>query len=148
MSNLNKVQIIGRTGKDTEVRYTPNGKAVASLSVAVSEKWKDQQGQQQESTEWFNVSMFGRLAEIAGEYVKKGDLIYLEGKQRTEKWQDQQGNDRYTTKMIANQMQMLGSKNQQSNQNGYQQPAQQQSAQPPSNQNAAPDFDFDQDIPF
>lgn len=110
MSNLNKVQIIGRNGRDPEIRYLPDGKAVASLAVAVSEKWKDKQGNPQESTEWFNVSLFGRLAEIAGEYVRKGDLIYLEGKQKTDKWTDQQGVEKYTTKMIANQMQMLGGK--------------------------------------
>ena len=110
MSNLNKIQIIGRLGKEVEMRYMQDGKAVAGLSVAVGEKWKDKQGQLQESTEWFNVSMFGRLAEIAGEYLSKGSLVYIEGKQKTEKWTDNNGQDRYTTKLIANELKMLSSK--------------------------------------
>lgn len=132
MSNLNKVQIIGRNGRDPEIRYLQDGKAVASLAVAVSEKWKDKQGNPQESTEWFNVSLFGRLAEIAGEYVRKGDLIYLEGKQKTDKWTDQQGAEKYTTKMIANQMQMLGGKGQsnESQANTSQQRSNQQNQRP------------------
>ena len=143
MSNLNKLQIIGRTGKDPEIRYMPDGKAVANVSIAVSEKYKDKAGNPQESTEWFSVTAFGRLAEICGEYVKKGDLLYFEGKQKTEKWTDNNGVDRYSTKMIANQMQMLGGKSQ--GQQGGQQNQQQRPAQQ-APQNAAPDFD--DDFPF
>ena len=163
MSNLNKVQIIGRLGQDPEVRYTQAGKCVASMSVAVSEKWKDQQGQQQERTEWFNVSLFGRLGEISGEYLKKGALVYIEGKQRTEKWTDNNNQDRYSVKLIADQMQMLGGREGAAPGNqsgGYQQrpdPEQQKNGRPQSRLNqqsgnkppmAEPDFDMDDDLPF
>ncbi len=122
---VNKVILVGNLGNDPEVRYMPNGNAVANLSIATSESWKDQQGQLQEKTEWHKVTMYRRLAEIAGEYLKKGSQIYLEGKLQTRKWQDQQGNDRYTTEVIADQLQMLGGKNEGGNagggQGGYQQ---------------------------
>ncbi len=108
---VNKVILVGNLGNDPEVRYMPNGNAVATLSIATSESWKDQQGQLQEKTEWHKVTMYRRLAEIAGEYLKKGSQIYLEGKLQTRKWQDQQGNDRYTTEVIADQLQMLGGRN-------------------------------------
>ena len=105
---VNKVILVGNLGNDPEVRYMPNGNAVANLSLATSESWKDQQGQVQERTEWHRLTMYRRLAEIAGEYLKKGSQIYVEGKLQTRKWQDQQGQDRYTTEMIVDQMQMLG----------------------------------------
>ncbi|MFC4701083.1 single-stranded DNA-binding protein [Glaciecola siphonariae] len=105
---VNKVILVGNLGNDPEVRYMPNGNAVANLSLATSESWKDQQGQQQERTEWHRITMYRRLAEIAGEYLKKGSQIYIEGKLQTRKWQDQQGNDKYTTEVIADQLQMLG----------------------------------------
>lgn len=105
---VNKVILVGNLGNDPEVRYMPNGNAVANLSLATSESWKDQQGQLQERTEWHRVTMYRRLAEVAGEYLKKGSQIYVEGKLQTRKWQDQQGQDRYTTEIIADQMQMLG----------------------------------------
>jgi single-strand DNA-binding protein len=108
---VNKVILVGNLGNDPEVRYMPNGNAVANLSIATSESWKDQQGQLQEKTEWHKVTMYRRLAEISGEYLKKGSQIYLEGKLQTRKWQDQQGNDRYTTEVIADQLQMLGGRN-------------------------------------
>jgi single-strand DNA-binding protein len=108
---VNKVILVGNLGNDPEVRYMPNGNAVANLSIATSESWKDQQGQLQEKTEWHKVTMYRRLAEIAGEYLKKGSQIYLEGKLQTRKWQDKQGNDRYTTEVIADQLQMLGGRN-------------------------------------
>ncbi|MEP2651077.1 MAG: single-stranded DNA-binding protein [Paraglaciecola sp.] len=111
---VNKVILVGNLGKDPEVRYTPNGKAVANLTLATSESWKDQSGQVQEKTEWHRVSMFGKLAEIAGEYLRKGSQIYIEGKLQTRKWQDQQGQDRYTTEIVLDPfngvMQMLGGK--------------------------------------
>lgn len=166
---VNKVILVGNLGNDPEVRYMPNGNAVANLSLATSESWKDQQGQQQERTEWHRITMYRRLAEIAGEYLKKGSQIYIEGKLQTRKWQDQQGNDKYTTEVIADQLQMLGGRNdsqqsgggyqqrpQQNNGNqGYQkmppnqgggQGGQQPQQQPPKM--AEPDFDFDDDIPF
>ena len=105
---VNKVILVGNLGNDHEVRYMPNGNAVANLSLATSESWKDQQGQVQERTEWHRLTMYRRLAEIAGEYLKKGSQIYVEGKLQTRKWQDQQGQDRYTTEIIVDQMQMLG----------------------------------------
>jgi single-strand DNA-binding protein len=105
---VNKVIIVGNLGNDPEIRYMPNGNAVANLSIATSESWKDQQGAQQERTEWHKVTMYRRLAEVAGEYLKKGSQIFVEGKLQTRKWQDQQGNDRYTTEIIADFMQMMG----------------------------------------
>ncbi|WP_421133230.1 single-stranded DNA-binding protein [Alteromonas sp. A079] len=105
---VNKVILVGNLGNDPEVRYMPNGNAVANLSLATSESWKDQQGQMQERTEWHRLTMYRRLAEIAGEYLKKGSQIYVEGKLQTRKWQDQQGQDKYTTEIIVDQMQMLG----------------------------------------
>ena len=106
---VNKVILVGNLGRDPEVRYTPGGSAVANVTIATSEQWKDKQtGDNQERTEWHRVVFFGRLAEIVSEYVKKGQQIYIEGSLRTNKWQDQSGNDRYTTEIIASEMQMLG----------------------------------------
>lgn len=105
---VNKVILVGNLGQDPEVRYMPNGNAVANLTLATSESWKDQAGQLQERTEWHRITMYRRLAEIAGEYLRKGSQIYIEGKLQTRKWQDQAGQDRYTTEVIADQMQMLG----------------------------------------
>ena len=118
---INKVIVVGNLGNDPEIRYMPNGNAVANLSIATSESWKDQQGQQQERTEWHRVTMYRRLAEVAGEYLKKGSQVFVEGKLQTRKWQDQQGNDRYTTEIIADNMQMLGGRNEGSQQGGGQQ---------------------------
>ncbi|AOY00352.1 single-stranded DNA-binding protein [Jeongeupia sp. USM3] len=109
MASLNKVILIGNLGRDPEVRYLPNGDAVCNFSIATTENWKDKSGQKQEKTEWHNITMYRRLAEIAGQYLKKGSSVYIEGKLQTRKWQDKQtGADRYTTEIIADQMQMLG----------------------------------------
>jgi single-strand DNA-binding protein len=106
---INKVILVGHLGADPETRYMPSGGAVTNLRVATSEQWKDKtSGDQQERTEWHNVAMFGRLAEIAGEYLRKGSQVYIEGRLRTRKWQDKEGHDRWTTEIIANEMQMLG----------------------------------------
>ncbi len=106
---INKVILVGNLGADPETRYTPSGTAVTNIRVATTKSWRDRNsGEQQERTEWHRVAMFNRLAEIAGEYLKKGSQVYIEGELRTNKWQDQQGNDRYTTEIIANEMQMLG----------------------------------------
>ena len=108
---VNKVILIGNLGKDPEVRYMPSGGAVAGATLATSESWKDKQtGEKKEHTEWHNLTFFGRLAEIAGEYLKKGSKVYVEGSIRTEKWQDKEGKDRYTSKIIVNEMQMLDSR--------------------------------------
>ena len=108
---VNKVILIGNLGQDPEVRYMSNGNAVANVTVATSESWKDQQGQQQERTEWHRCVMYRRLAEIAGEYLKKGAKVYMEGRLQTREWQDQQGQKRYTTEIIVNEMQMLDGRN-------------------------------------
>jgi single-strand DNA-binding protein len=106
---INKVILVGNLGKDPETRYMPNGKAVTNFTVATSESWKDKQtGEQREQTEWHNIVMYDRLAEIAAEYLRKGSQVYIEGKLRTRKWQDKEGRDRYTTEINANEMQMLG----------------------------------------
>ena len=137
MSDLNKVMLIGRLGKDPETRFTPNGKAVANFSIATSEKWK-KDGEKQERTEWHNIVVFEKLAEIVGQYLTKGSQVYIEGKLQTRKWQDKQGNDRYTTEIVASQMQMLGGGR-----------SQQERTDSPSSDSstAATDFD-DSDIPF
>ncbi|MFT6157125.1 MAG: single-strand DNA-binding protein [Neolewinella sp.] len=106
---VNKVILVGNLGKDPEIRYTPSGSAVANVTIATSESWKDKQsGENVEKTEWHRVVFFNRLAEIVGEYVKKGSQIYIEGRLQTRKWQDQGGQDRYTTEIVASEMQMLG----------------------------------------
>lgn len=106
---INKVIVVGNLGNDPDTRYMPSGGAVTNISIATSESWKDKQsGEQKERTEWHKVAMFGRLAEIAAEYLRKGSQVYIEGKLRTRKWQDRDGNDRYTTEIIADEMQMLG----------------------------------------
>ena len=113
MSGVNKVIIVGNLGADPEVKYMPSGDAVCNLSVATTESWKDKQtGEKVEHTEWHRVVMFRRLAEIAGEYLRKGSQVYIEGKLKTRKWQDSNGNDRYTTEIEAREMQMLGGKGQ------------------------------------
>jgi len=109
---INKVILVGNLGQDPEVKYMPNGNAVCNITVATSESWKDKNsGEMQERTEWHRVVFFRRLAEIAGEYLKKGSQVYLEGRLQTRKWQDQQGQDRYTTEIVADNMQMLGGGN-------------------------------------
>jgi single-strand DNA-binding protein len=109
MAAINKVILIGNLGKDPEVRYTPNGNAICNVSVATTRTWKDKtSGDKQEETEWHRVVFYDRLAEIAGEYLKKGRPIYVEGRLKTRKWQNKEGQDVYTTEIIANEMQMLG----------------------------------------
>lgn len=106
---INKVIIVGNVGGDPETRYMPSGSAVTNLTIATNESWKDKKtGEQKERTEWHRVAMFNRLAEIAAEYLRKGSQVYIEGKLRTRKWQDKSGNDRYTTEIVADEMQMLG----------------------------------------
>ena len=100
---INKVILVGHLGRDPEVKYMASGDAVANLAVATSESWKDKQGQQQEKTEWHRVSIFGKVAEIAGEYLKKGSMVYLEGQLQTRKWQDKDGNEKFTTEVVLKQ---------------------------------------------
>ena len=114
-SGVNRVILIGNLGADPDIRSTAGGNAVANLSIATSESWKDKQtGERVENTEWHRVVMFNRLAEIAGEYLRKGSKAYIEGRLQTRKWQDREGSDRYTTEIVANSMQMLDSKGGQS----------------------------------
>lgn len=108
MASVNRVTVLGNLGRDPEIRYSANGAAICNLSIATTYKRKDQSGQQAEETEWHRVVMFSRLAEIAGEYLKKGAPVYIEGRLQTRKWQGQDGQDRYTTEIIAENMQMLG----------------------------------------
>ena len=108
MASVNKVILVGNLGKDPETRYTADGAAITNITLATSRRYKDSSGQQQEETEWHRVAFFGRLAEIAGEYLKKGRSVYVEGRLRTRKWQDKEGQDRYTTEIVAENMQMLG----------------------------------------
>src|SRR5512141_2966817 len=111
MAYVNKVILIGNLGRDPETRYTADGAAITNITIATSDRWKDKaSGEMKESTEWHRVAFFGRLAEIAGEYLKKGRPVYVEGKLRTRKWQDKDGQDRYTTEIVAEAMQMLGSR--------------------------------------
>lgn len=169
--SLNKVILIGRLGRDPEVRYMPNGEAVCNFSVATSETWNDRNGQRVERTEWHNITMYRKLAEIAGQYLKKGGLVYLEGRIQSRKYQGKDGIERTAYDIVANEMKMLGGRNENSggapyeegygqSQEAYQRPAQ-QSRQPPSHPQeapaaprrqpvpaAAPVEDIDDDIPF
>ncbi|MEZ0232761.1 MAG: single-stranded DNA-binding protein [Methylophilaceae bacterium] len=162
MASVNKVILVGNLGRDPEIRYMPSGDALASFSIATTDNWKDKNGQKQERTEWHRISMFGKLAEISGEYLKKGSSVYIEGRLQTRKWQDKEGNERQTTEVVADRMQMLGGR---SGGNTYEVMDEDQSA-PYSNQESAPakrpapapaaakpaggsNFDdFDDDIPF
>ena len=146
---INKCILIGNLGADPDVRQTQGGSSVATLSVATSEAWKDKQtGEKKEKTEWHRVVAFNRLAEIMGEYLKKGSKVYIEGKLQTRKWQGQDGQDRYTTEIVANEMQMLDTRQGAGGGNaGPSRPAQQN--QPaPAGYNSGPDDDLEDDIPF
>ena len=157
---VNKVILVGNLGKDPEIRYSPNGGAVANITIATSESWKDKtSGEKQEKTEWHRVVFFGRLAEIAGEYLKKGAQIYIEGRLQTRKWQDKEGKDRYTTEIVANEMQMLGSREgrgapSEFDQSGDEGQSRGGSSRAPAaassggGKPSAPAGDFDDDIPF
>ena len=151
---VNKVIIVGNLGQDPEVRYMPNGNAVANITVATSESWKDQQGQMQERTEWHRIVLYRRLAEIAGEYLRKGSKVYLEGRLQTREWQDQQGQKRYTTEIIADQMQMLGGRNTSGGGVAYDDsygspaPAAKPASPARSTPQRAPVDDLEDDIPF
>ena len=154
---INKVILIGNLGKDPEVRYSANGGAIANITLATSESWKDKNsGEQVDKTEWHRVVFFRRLAEIAGEYLKKGSKVYIEGKLQTRKWQDKDGQDRWTTEIVANEMQMLDSKGGGSsnfNQDSAMHSGMDSDSAPPQGDSshsapAAVTNDFDDDIPF
>ena len=147
---VNKVILVGNLGRDPEVRYSPSGAAIANVTIATSEGWKDKQtGEMQERTEWHRIVFFSRLAEIAGEYLRKGSQIYVEGRLQTRKWQDKDGQDRYTTEVVANELQMLGGRSGGSNQSSDTSSQFNQSQDPAPSKPAAKEFDdFDDDIPF
>ena len=148
---VNKVILVGTLGKDPETRYMPSGSAVTNMRIATNEQWKDKQtGEQQERTEWHSIAMFGRLAEIAAEYLRKGQQVYIEGKLRTRKWQDKEGKDRWTTEIVADEMNMLGGKGGGASA-GERAPAGAAAGgggRAAVNDSGAPPGDFDDDIPF
>jgi single-strand DNA-binding protein len=151
MRGVNKVILVGHLGQDPDVRAMPSGSSVANLSLATNEQWRDKNtGEQQERTEWHRVALFGRLAEVAGEYLRKGAQVYIEGSLRTRKWQDRDGHDRYSTEIVANDMQMLGGRGSLS-QAGPDRPLAGRSPAPPAESRdpaSRPDMPFDDDIPF
>ncbi len=157
MASVNKVIIVGNLGRDPETRYMPDGGAITNISVATTDKWKDKNGEMQEKTEWHRVAFFGKLAEIAGEYLKKGSQVYVEGRLQTRKWQDKDGADKYTTEIVANQMQMLGSRQGMGGGRGAEAPEAAEggggggSARPaskPAAKSGGKFDDFEDDIPF
>jgi len=140
---INKVIVVGNLGADPDTRFMPSGNAVTNISVATSESWNDKEtGERQEKTEWHRVVFFGRLAEIASDYLKKGSQVYVEGKLQTRKWEDKEGNERWTTEIVANQMQMLGERMSQSVSN------QDNVTKQNNSSNDFVDEEFDDDIPF
>jgi len=138
MKGVNKAIIVGHLGSDPEVKYMPSGGAVCNFSVATSEQWKDKDGAKQERTEWHRISAFGKLAEIMGEYLRKGSAVYIEGRIQTRKWQGKDGQDRYTTEIVAKEMQMLGGKS----------VGDKPREEAPSGLPDSARDDFDDDIPF
>lgn len=132
MASLNHCTFIGHLGKDPEIRYLPNGEAIANFSIACSETWKDKSGEKQEKTEWVRVSAFGKLAGIIGEYLTKGSQVFISGKMQTRKWTNKEGQDQYTTEIVAHEMKMLGGK----------------PAEDKPKQKAEPGIDLEEDIPF
>jgi single-strand DNA-binding protein len=145
MASINKVILIGNLGKDPETRYMPNGDAVTNITLATTETWKDKNGEKQEKTEWHRVTFYRKLAEIAGEYLKKGAPVYVEGRLETRKWTDKAGVERYSTDIIANDMKMLGGKRDNSDGGSQDQPRQ---ASKPSGGTSNGFDDMDDDVPF
>lgn len=149
MKGINKAIILGRCGKDPEIRFTANQKAVATLSLATSEQWKDKQtGEKQERAEWHRVVLFDKLAEIVQQYVKKGDLLYIEGKIVTRKWEDKNGKTQYTTEIVANELQMIGSNNSQLKEGNINNDLQRKTVKKQSNNQGPDESELDEDIPF
>jgi single-strand DNA-binding protein len=151
MASVNKVILIGNLGKDPETRYLPSGDAVTNITVATTDTWKDKSGEKQEHTEWHRVAFFGRLAEIAGEYLKKGSPVYVEGRIRTRKWQDKEGQDKYSTEIVADRMQLLGGRGGGSAESAAREPAAAASGgakAKPSKKDGGGFDEMDDDIPF
>ncbi len=148
MASINKVILIGNLGKDPEIRYMPNGDAVTNITLATTETWKDKTGEKQEKTEWHRITFYRKLAEIVGEYLKKGRSVYVEGRLETRKWTDKAGVDRYTTEVIASDMKMLGSKPGSSFEVESKNDNTPTSKDAPINKNSGGFGDMDDDIPF
>ena len=151
MASVNKAIIIGNLGKDPEMRYMPSGDAICNFSLATTDSWKDKNGEKQEKTEWHRISMFGKLAEIAGEYLKKGSQVYVEGRIQTRKWTNKEGQDQYTTEIVADKMQMLGGRSGGGGGNSFEVVEKPSSSAGSAKQAAkgGGDFDnFEDDIPF
>lgn len=149
MASLNKVQVIGNLGNDPDPKYTQSGMAITNISVATTAKWKDRDGNLKEETEWHRIVFFGKLAEIAGEYLRKGAQVYVEGRLKTEKWTDNNNVERYTTKIIADELVMLGGRRDGDNDNRQQRQGGERRQQQPPARNPPPQDDFaDDDIPF
>jgi single-strand DNA-binding protein len=153
MASVNKVILVGNLGKDPESRYMPNGDAVVNITLATTDSWKDKQsGEKKEATEWHRVVFFGKLAEIAGQYLKKGRQVYIEGALKTRKWQDKEGQDRYTTEIVANEMKMLGSREGMSDapprESGGNAGASRPADKPAAAAQSGGMSDFEDDIPF
>ena len=158
MASVNKAILIGNLGKDPEVRYMPSGDAITHINIATTETFKDREGVKQERTEWHRIVFFGALAKIAGEYLKKGRSVYIEGRIQTRKWQGQDGQDRYTTEIVANEMKMLGGRGDSGGDASFDQRASEEGApasrapqspaRPPSPSKPDVDNSFDDDIPF
>ena len=145
---LNLAHIIGHLGRDPDVRYTADGTAVANLAVATNETWKDKDGEKQERTEWHRVVLFGKVAEIAAQFLKKGSLVYLQGRLQTRRWQGEDGQDRYTTEVVAERMRMLGGRADTLAANGTPAAPVRSHQGPPARPAAEPPIPFDDDIPF
>ncbi len=149
MASVNKVILIGNLGRDPEVRYMPSGDAMCNLNLATTDTWRDKSGEKQEKTEWHRVVMFGKQAEIAGEYLKKGSPVYIEGRLQTRKWTDKEGQDRYTTEIVADRMQMLGSRSGGSERMSAQEDAAPAAERRPAAAKSGGNFDdLEDDIPF
>jgi single-strand DNA-binding protein len=154
MASVNKVILIGNLGADPETRYLPSGDAVTNIRIATTESWKDKNGERQEHTEWHRIAFFGRLAEIAGEYLKKGSPVYVEGRLQTRKWQDKDGQERYTTEIRADRMQLLGGRGSGGGGGGGEPMAREPAAggggaaKPPPGKKGGGFDDMDDDIPF
>ena len=151
MASINKVILIGNLGADPETRYLPSGDAVTNIRIATTENWKDKSGDKQEHTEWHRISFFGRLAEVAGEYLKKGSPVYVEGRIRTRKWQDKEGQDRYSTEIVADRMQLLGGRGGGSESSSVREPATASGgggSKAPAKKGGGNFDDMDDDIPF
>lgn len=149
MASVNKVILIGNLGADPETRYLPSGDAVTNIRIATTENWKDKSGDKQEHTEWHRISFFGRLAEVAGEYLKKGSPVYVEGRIRTRKWQDKEGQDRYSTEIVADRMQLLGGRGGADSGGGGREPATAGGGgKAPAKKSGGSFDDMDDDIPF